>query len=71
MNIDQEEIKSLPVSVLRNFDDYKIFKNFLKNDLKLEVIRHAKFVLMKEQARFQIEHTINDGNYENEHIEYI
>ena len=54
-------MKSLPVSVLRNLDDYKIFKNYLKNDLKLEVIRHAKFILMNDIAAFEIDDTLKAG----------
>ena len=73
MEIDEAEKNTLPTSILHNFDDYKLFKNFLKNDLKLEVIRHAKFVLLKEYASQELDETINDPSqaYEKDLIEFI
>jgi hypothetical protein len=51
MELDPVELNQLPDSALMNLKDYKLFDDFLTNDMQLEVCREFKMRSVLELAQ--------------------
>jgi hypothetical protein len=69
--LSQDYFEDWPVSAFENLDDYKVFQNFTENDLQIEAIRNAKYLVMIESVEEMIKFEKQDLDENDEEDKII
>lgn len=51
IEVDKDRLESVPETTMETFDDWRLFKNFFKSSLVIEIIRAIKFKTVAELSR--------------------